>query len=93
MTRFFNKRDAVDYAANKDGFLKALVIELDKSFFRGWKNHVEELAGTRGFNCAFTKICKEFDLDIVLDYYDRLTWNESDDFDELVLQRIKYIEV
>lgn len=72
-------------------FFEVLAKHLDAIFPNGWIYNAEEINdiccgvdSTVGWSKALKETCAEFNMNDVYEYYDSLTWEESDIVDDCV---------
>jgi hypothetical protein len=49
---------------------------------------VEYAAGTRGHIAAFNMTCRKLNMTWLSDYYSKLSWEKSDEFDDIVIKEV-----
>lgn len=52
---------------------------------------IEYAAGTRGHIAAFNMTCRKLNMTWLSDYYSKLSWEESDRFDSVVIKEVLQI--
>ncbi|MEK4907458.1 hypothetical protein [Niallia sp. FSL M8-0099] len=73
------RKSAIEIFRQNDINLGREPYDYESYSYYDWWVYVE---GSSGFYEAFQKVCKKYNLEFIVDYYDNLPWYDSDLFDD-----------